>query len=179
MVAIGEQKANHKLRLEWQPGYLAVCMRGLEVTLSIILCDITPLLWYSCFHFLFQAYIPTDPKVVRYSQLSWCGLKNKLNEFMGLYYSFYMGMQNGSNLGVWPEGILTHALELRCNVARYVRAWPCAHINVTTITRLTQNCTMNIALHCVVCSTAAMFKGHIHSLAVVYTEKQAFQSRQG
>ena len=45
---------------DWS-GNLGACLRDLEVALPIIMYDIMPLSqWYSCFHFLFQAYLPTQ-----------------------------------------------------------------------------------------------------------------------
>ena len=80
-----------------------------------------------------------------------------------------MGTQNGSKLEIWWKGFLIHAFELKllhfnvfpyvymgkpciCNVLRPRStwwAWPCVRINVTTITRFTQNFTMGACLHCV------------------------------
>ena len=77
--------------------------------------------------------------------------------------NFYMGMQNGSKLEIWPERNLIHTLELKiwhfkvfpyvcigkpyvCNVLRPRAtwgAWPRAHINVMTITQFVQICSMH------------------------------------
>ena len=72
-------------------------------------------------------------------------------------YSFYMDMQNGSKLEIWPERILIHALQLKlwplkfsiclyrkpciCNVFH-----PCSHIKVTTITHFGQNWSLGCLL---------------------------------